>query len=62
VVISCDDKKKDATPPAGAQMQQQIITADALIVATRPLSADIEIPVRSWQMKLLRSTLKYPDV
>ena len=44
VVISCDDKKKDATPPAGAQMQQQIITADALIVATRPLSADIEIP------------------
>jgi multidrug efflux pump subunit AcrA (membrane-fusion protein) len=25
-------------------MQQQVITADALIVATRPLSADIEIP------------------
>ena len=44
VIISCGDKKKDATPPAGAQMQQQVITADALIVATRPLSADIEIP------------------
>ena len=44
VIVSCDDKKKDAAPPAGAQMQQQAITADALIVATRPLSADIEIP------------------
>jgi membrane fusion protein (multidrug efflux system) len=44
VITSCDDKKKDATPPAGAQAQQQVITADALIVATRPLSADIEIP------------------
>jgi len=44
VIISCDDKKKDAPPAAGAQAQQQVITADALIVATRPLSADIEIP------------------
>jgi len=44
VIISCGDKKKDATPAAGAQTQQQVITADALIVATRPLSADIEIP------------------
>ena len=44
VIISCGDKKKDATPPAGVQMQQQVITADALIVATRSLSADIEIP------------------
>ena len=44
VIVSCNDKKKDATPPAGAQMPQQVITADALIVATRPLSADIEIP------------------
>ena len=44
VMTSCDDKKKDATPQSGAQMQQQVITADALIVATRPLSADIEIP------------------
>jgi len=44
VNISCGDKKKDAAPSAGAQMQQQVITADALIVATRSLSADIEIP------------------
>ena len=44
VIISCGDKKKDATPSAGAQAQQQVITADALIVATRALSADIEIP------------------
>ena len=44
VIISCEDKKKDAAPSAGAQMQQQVITADALIVATRQLSADIEIP------------------
>jgi len=43
-IISCKDKKKDAAPSAGAQMQQQVITADALIVATRSLSADIEIP------------------
>jgi len=43
-IISCGDQKKDATPPAGAQAQQQVITADAMIVATRPLSADIEIP------------------
>ena len=43
IIISCGDKKKGETPPAGAQMQQAII-ADALIVATRPLSADIEIP------------------
>ena len=44
VIISCGDKKKDATPPAGAQAPQQAIIADALIVSTRPLSADIEIP------------------
>lgn len=44
VIVSCGDKKKDAAPTAGAQMQQQVITADALIVATRPLSSDIEIP------------------
>jgi len=44
VIISCGGKKKDAAPSAGAQMQQQAIIADALIVATRPLSADIEIP------------------
>ena len=43
VIISCDDKKKEAAP-AGAQMQQQAIIADALIVSTRALSADIEIP------------------
>ena len=44
VNISCGDKKKDAAPSAGAQMQQQAIIADALIVSTRRLSADIEIP------------------
>ena len=44
VIISCGDKKKDAAPPAGAQAPQQVITADALIVSTRRLSADIEIP------------------
>jgi len=44
VITSCGDKKKDAAPSAGAQMQQQVITADALIVTTRRLSADIEIP------------------
>ena len=43
-IISCGDKKKDATPPAGAQGQQQVITADAMIVSASPLSADIEIP------------------
>jgi membrane fusion protein (multidrug efflux system) len=43
VIISCGDKKKNDTPPGGAQMPQ-VITADALIVATRPLSSDIEIP------------------
>jgi membrane fusion protein (multidrug efflux system) len=43
-IISCGDKKKDAAPPAGAQAPQQVITADALIVSTRALSADIEIP------------------
>ena len=42
-IISCDDKKKDPTQLAGAQVSQ-VITADALIVATRPLSSDIEIP------------------
>ena len=44
VIISCGDKKKDATPAGGAQAPSQTITADALIVVTRPLSADIEIP------------------
>ena len=44
VITSCGDKKKDADSPAGAQMQQQAIIADAMIVSTRSLSADIEIP------------------
>lgn len=44
VIISCGGKKKDAAPTAAQMQQQQVITADALIVATRPLSADIEIP------------------
>lgn len=43
-IISCGDKKKEQTQSAGAQMQQQTITADAMIVSTRRLSADIEIP------------------
>jgi len=44
VITSCGDKKKDAASLAGAQMQQQAIIADAMIVSTRSLSADIEIP------------------
>ena len=44
VIISCGDEKKGATPSAGAQQPSQVITADALIVVTRPLSSDIEIP------------------
>jgi membrane fusion protein (multidrug efflux system) len=44
IIISCGDKKKDGAPVAGAQMQQQAIIAEAMIVSTRSLSADIEIP------------------
>ena len=44
VIISCSEKKKNAAPRAGAQMQQQTIVVDALIASTSPLSADIEIP------------------
>jgi len=44
VIISCGDKKKDAAPSAGGSDAKQVIIADALIVSTRPLSADIEIP------------------
>ena len=43
-IISCGDKKETTTTSTGTQQQQQVITAEALIVATRPLSADIEIP------------------
>jgi len=44
VIISCGSKKKTATTTTAAQQQAQVITADALIVSTRSLSADIEIP------------------
>ena len=40
---SCGNKKETTTTATGSQ-QAQVITADALIVSTRPLSADIEIP------------------
>ncbi|HEX7846896.1 MAG TPA: efflux RND transporter periplasmic adaptor subunit [Chitinophagaceae bacterium] len=43
ILISCSDKKKTAGATTGAQ-GQQTITADALIVSTSPLSADIEVP------------------
>lgn len=43
-IISCSDKKKGATPTAGAGAQQQVITADAMIVSASPLSANLEIP------------------
>ena len=44
VIISCGSKKKTATTTAGTPQQQQFIIADALIVSTQSLSADIEIP------------------
>ncbi len=45
VMISCGNKKKTAaSTTTTTQQQQQAITADALIVSTKPLSADIEIP------------------
>jgi membrane fusion protein (multidrug efflux system) len=43
-IISCGGKKDTTTTTTGTQQQPQAITADALIVATRSLSADIEIP------------------
>lgn len=45
VIISCGSKKKTAAATTtSTQQQQQSITADALIVSTQPLSAEIEIP------------------
>ena len=46
VFISCGDKKKEQAQQqsAAAQMQNQAITADALITSTRSLSASIEVP------------------
>jgi len=44
VIISCGAKKKTDAPTGGGQQQAQVITADALIVSTQSLSADIEIP------------------
>ena len=45
LTISCGSKKKTAAATTtSTQQQQQSITADALIVSTQPLSADIEIP------------------
>lgn len=43
-IISCNDEKEGAGPSTGAGPQAQVITADALIISTRALSADIEIP------------------
>ena len=45
LIVSCDSKKKTAAATTtSTQQQQQSIIADALIVSTQPLSADIEIP------------------
>lgn len=45
LIVSCGSKKKSATATTtSTQQQQQSIIADALIVSTQPLSADIEIP------------------
>ena len=44
VIISCGSKKKTAATTTTSTQQQQAITADALIVSTQSLSADIEIP------------------
>jgi len=46
LIISCGEKKQTTTTTTGGPggQQQQAITADALIVSTSPLSADIEIP------------------
>jgi len=43
VIVSCGNKKTSSTTTTGSQ-QAQVITADALIVSTQSLSADIEIP------------------
>jgi membrane fusion protein (multidrug efflux system) len=43
-LFSCKEKKKSAAAMTSAQGQPQAITADALIVSTRSLNADIEIP------------------
>jgi len=44
IIISCGEKKKNEVTTTATQQQQQAITADALIVSTQPLSADIEVP------------------
>lgn len=45
LIVSCGSKKKTAAATTtSTQQQQQLIVADALIVSTQPLSADIEIP------------------
>lgn len=45
LIVSCGSKKKTAaSTTTSTQQQQQSIIADALIVSTQPLSADIEIP------------------
>ena len=43
-IISCGEKNKTSTATTRTQQQSQAITADAMIVSTQPLSADIEIP------------------
>ena len=45
LIVSCGSKKKTAAATTtSTQQQQQSIIADALIVSTQALSADIEIP------------------
>ena len=46
VIISCGEKKQTTTTTTGGGPggQPQVITADALIVSTSSLSADIEVP------------------
>lgn len=45
LIVSCGSKKKTAAAAStSTQQQQQSIIADALIVSTEPLSAEIEIP------------------
>lgn len=45
LIVSCGSKKKTAAASTTTtQQQQQSIIADALIVSTQPLSAEIEIP------------------
>lgn len=44
LIISCGEKKQTTTTTSGGPGGPQVINADALIVSTSPLSADIEVP------------------